>query len=97
MMDAILRGESVEDHTEILFQSDVKGWNMNSTYSWNINHRPTINSLSLEVKEDNKVLFSNEWDKDFDGDKHLGKLGVFTHSQVTRFFDMSVKPLCTIV
>ena len=96
MITAILLGVDVEDQTEILYRSDVKGWNLDHTYSWTFSYRPTINSLSLTIKENEETIMSNVWDGDFDGEKVVGKVGMFTHSQGARFYDLSVKPLCTI-
>ena len=96
MISAILLGVDVEEQTEILYQSDLKGWNFNSTYSWTFSYRPTINYLSLTIEEDRNAIISNVWDGDFDGEKASGKVGMFTHSQGARFYDLSVKPLCTI-
>ena len=97
MSAAILSGVDVDDQTKVLHQvEDQFGWKAGVAYTWTVRHQPSLNSLTVRVFEDEKLLWEAIWDKDFPGSQHVGKLGVWTHSQSARFFDMSVKPLCSL-
>ena len=48
------------------------------------------------MNEADNILWEINWDKDFSGSQQIGKLGVWTHSQSARFFDLSVKSLCSL-
>ena len=96
MMSAIISGVNTPGQTEVLYRSDIKGWNNDSVYTLSINYQPSINSLALSVIKDGSNLWSQSWDKTFIQPKTIGKIGVFTHSQEVRFFDSSIQELCII-
>ena len=72
----------------------TRGWSDGHTYSWTVRHQPSLNSLSVSVMEDDQPLWSHQWDKNFAQPQHVGQVGVYTHSQPARFFNMTVQPLC---
>ena len=94
MRDAILQGVDIMGHTEVLHRPNVKGWVEESEYSWTVRHQPSLNTLAISVDKDGELLWSHEWDRIFTQPKHLGKVGVFTDSQATRFYNLTVQPLC---
>ena len=96
MMKAIISGEDTPGQTKVLYRSEIKGWNTDSIYTVRINFQPSINSLDLAVKKDGSDLWSQTWDKTFSQPKTIGKVGVFSHSQVARFFDSSIQEMCVI-
>ena len=97
MSAAILSGKDVDDQTKVLHRvEDQFGWKAGVAYTWSVRHQPSLNSLTVRVFEAEKLLWEATWDKDFPGSQHVGKLGVWTHSQEARFFDLSVKPLCSL-
>ena len=96
MMMAIISGEDSLGQTEVLYRSNIKGWNTDKHYTMNIIYQPSINSLSLAVKKDGSDLWSQEWDKTFLQKKTIGKVGFFTHSQEVRFYDSTIQDKCII-
>ena len=96
MMMAIISGEDTPGQTEVLYRSNIKGWNTDKHYTMNIIYQPSINSLSLAVKKDGSDLWSQEWDKTFLQKKTIGKVGFFTHSQEVRFYDSTIQDKCII-
>ena len=96
MIEAILSGENTPGQTEVLYRSDIKGWHEDSIYSMSINYQPSINTLEIMVKKDGQDLWSKLWDKTFFQSKTIGKVGMFTCSQQTRFYDSTIKEECVI-
>ena len=95
MTHAILLGIDVTGQTEVLHRPGEKGWNLNSTYSWTVRHQPSLNSLSISMDKDGATLWSHSWVRTFTESRHLGRVGVFTHSQTSRFYNLTVKSLCS--
>ena len=96
MMRAIYSGVDVPGQTSILYRPEIKGWNKDHAYSWSLKYEPSKNSLLVSVYQDDTQLWNSIWDKTFDEEKVEGKVGVFTDSQPTRFYDMNVKSLCSV-
>ena len=96
MSSAIISGMNVPGQTEILYTPEARGWSDGHTYSWTVRHQPSLNSLSVSVMEDDQPLWSHQWDKNFAQPQHIGQVGVYTHSQPARFFNMTVQPLCIV-
>ena len=94
MTQAILGGVTVPGQTEVLYRPGVKGWRENSTYSWTVRHQPSISSLAISVDRDGDLLWGNQWVHTFTQPRSMGRVGVFADSQPTRFYNLTVQPLC---
>ena len=94
MTQAILGGVTVPGQTEVLYRPDIKGWQEDSVYSWTVRHQPSLSSLAISVDRDGELLWGHHWPHTFTQPRHLGQVGVFTHSQRARFYNLTVQPLC---
>ena len=72
MMKAIMSDEDVEGQTSIILSPSTQGWLRDKVYTWNVTHRPSINSLSITIEEDSIPLWSHEWEHTFLDEAVLG-------------------------
>jgi len=100
---AIVNGDSVPGQTEVVFKPEgAEGFLFKGTvYSWTIRYQPSLYSLSITIEQgtgagDPVQTWTQQWDKTFIHHQHVGRVGVYTFSQPTRFYDMKVKPLCSV-
>ena len=94
LRSAIISGADVPGQTEVLHWPGVKGWREESVYSWTVRHQPSLSSLAISVDRDGDLLWGHQWPHTFTQPRHLGQVGVFTHSQRARFYNLTVQPLC---
>ena len=94
LYSAIMSGVTVAGQTEVLYRPGVKGWQEDSVYSWTVRHQPSLSSLAISVDRDGELLWGHHWPHTFTQPRHLGQVGVFTHSQRARFYNLTVQPLC---
>ena len=94
MTAAILSGVDVEGQTKVVYRPGGKGWNRDKVCSWRVRYQPTLKYLEISVMEDQVELWSKTWQNDFPDELYTGKLGLFQHSQPTRFFNLSFTELC---
>ena len=93
---AIRSGVDVPEQTEILYRSEIKGWELDSIHSWTVTHRQSLNSLDLILEKNGELLWSHQWEKTFNEPKAPGKVGLFADSQNVKFFDLTIQNLCII-
>ena len=91
---AIISGADVPGQTEVQHRPGVKGWQEDSVYSWTVRHQPSLSSLAISVDRDGELLWGNEWVHTFTQPRSMGRVGVFADSQPTRFYNLTVQPLC---
>merc|ERR1712110_201493 len=94
MTAAILSGVDVAGQTKVVYRPEVSGWNRDKVYSWRVRYQPTLKDLEISVMEDEVELWTKTWQNDFQEELYTGKLGLFQHSQPTRFFDLAFTELC---
>ena len=94
MTQAILGGVTVPGQTEVLYRPDIKGWREESVYSWTVRHQPSLSSLAISVDRDGDLLWGHQWPHTFTQPRSTGRVGVFADSQPTRFYNLTVQPLC---
>merc|ERR1712110_1284687 len=94
MTAAILSGVDVEGQTKVVYRPGVKGWNRDKVYSWRVRYQPTLKDLEISVMQDQVELWTKTWKNELQEELYTGKLGLFQHSQPTRFFDLAFTELC---
>ena len=88
---ALLSGEDVAGQTEVLHRPGPRGWPP-SGYSWSLRHAPSSGSLAITVEGAGQEVWAQRWDTTLPSTQ--GRLGVYTHSQPARFYNLTVQQIC---
>merc|ERR1711892_809515 len=97
MMKAIMSDEDIAGQTTILLKPSDQGWQRDKVNSWRVTHRPSTSSLSISMDVDSESIWSEEWEHTFAGEEMAGRIGVFSYSQKSKFFDLKIKELCPLL